>query len=325
MQKILTVLVAFGVAVAGGAVAPSLVTADESSGTTISSCTTISEPGHYTLGGDLTNATEGSCLQIASGNVTIDGAGHTVAGSGNGTAIDVSADDELRQEPYQNVTVRDVRLESWEKGISLVKTQNSTISRVEITNATTGVELTRNAVNNVVENNTITNTEDGVLVVTIDKLDTGTNYIRQNDITNNTDAVDVTATTQEVVVEYNDLSGNKNGVHVHVPHACIPGDEGSELVLIHQNDLGSNSAHGVFNEDGDGIHAERNYWGASDGPSSSEDPDAPFEGASSSDIANGSGSAVNEDPNYFAHTNVHYYPYLEEPPADAGVQNETAA
>lgn len=325
MQKILAVLAAAGVTLVGGLVGPSLVTADTTSEHTIDRCTTISEPGHYTLGENVTNTTKKSCLQIESGDVVLDGAGHTLAGSGNGTAIDVSANEEPGQKAYQNVTVRDVRIESWETGVSFVNTQNSTLSRVEITNATTGVELTRNAVNNVVENNTITNTNDGVLVVTIDKLDTGTNYIRHNDITNNTDAVDVTATTQKVIVELNDLSENENGVHVHVPHACIPGDEGSELVLIHQNDLGSNSAHGVFNEDGDGIHAERNYWGASDGPSSSEDPDAPFMGASSDDIANGSGSAVNEDPNYFAHTNVHYYPYLEEPPADAGVQNETAA
>ncbi|WP_416840441.1 right-handed parallel beta-helix repeat-containing protein [Haloferax sp. DFSO52] len=544
MRKILAVLVAVGVTFAGGMAVPALVTADATSGQTITKCTTISEAGHYTLGQNLTSTAGESCLQIESSDVVLDGAGYSLSGGGNGVAIDVSANEVRAQDTYQNVTVRDVRLESWETGVSLVNTRNATISGIEVTNTTTGVEvgntsvlrpgypasadgttirestfvgnedgviikisegidvaenqfvdsqlgvnldesgtedidITQNAVENstikvsdgsgyepdisvksneiqdgtivirqadntsiannfvrttgtttagnpgivvgmtdgatvanntvtgsgtgilldtgtreasvknntvhdvgtgieiydsvdaTVQNNTITDTEtgvelsflatghtisgneirdndagislgryaennvieenriidnvDGVKISVLESVNGDANIVRGNDILDNTDGVDVFATVTPVVVESNNVSDNKNGVHVHSPAACYADSaEGAELVSVHGNDLRDNNAYGVINEDPDTLNATGNYWGASDGPSSANDSDAPFSDPVTGTLANGTGSAVSENPDDAGVTNVHFDSYRESPIDDVGVHEETA-
>jgi parallel beta-helix repeat protein len=141
MRKQLAVLLVVGVTLAGGMAVPPLVNADATSGTSITSCTTIYEPGHYTLAQDLTSGSGDTCVQIESGNVTLDGAGHSLDGGGDGVAVEVSAADVRSQDAYRNVTVRDVRLDSWETGVSLVNTRNATVSGIEATDTATGVEV----------------------------------------------------------------------------------------------------------------------------------------------------------------------------------------
>ncbi|QLG28519.1 hypothetical protein HUG10_13580 [Halorarum halophilum] len=72
--------------------------------------------------------------------------------------------------------------------------------------------------------------------------------------------------------------------------------------------------YGILNHDDDMVNATNNYWGASDGPSSpdGENVTDPVTG----EPANGSGMPVSEG--------VHFDPYLEQPPENAGVGNETA-
>ena len=71
-------------------------------------CTTVREPGVYALTGDA--AGTGTCLDVRAGDVVVDGAGHRLAGSGDGTGVLVapSAD---------GVRVRDLRVARWATGV----------------------------------------------------------------------------------------------------------------------------------------------------------------------------------------------------------------
>jgi hypothetical protein len=54
--------------------------------TQIDSCTTISSPGVYVLNRSI-NATTSPCINIISGDITFDGAGYSINGSGNAVAV----------------------------------------------------------------------------------------------------------------------------------------------------------------------------------------------------------------------------------------------
>lgn len=77
-----------------------------------------------------------------------------------------------------------------------------------------------------------------------------------------------------------------------------------------------NDAFGVFNQDRtdpeDVVDAEGNFWGAGNGPSSTEDPDAPFEDPFvPGSFADGDGDAVSEGATPGV-SNVHFTPFLGE-------------
>ncbi|QLG27482.1 right-handed parallel beta-helix repeat-containing protein [Halorarum halophilum] len=554
MRTILTILAIAGVVVTGTMVSPAVVTAQESDTQTITSCTTITEPGVYALGNDITNTSADSCIQIESGDVVLDGEGHSLTGDGDGVAVDVTAHEERNQDPYVNVTVRDLQVESWGTGLEFVNTRNATASDVTVTDADIGVRagsstahlpgydatahgttvvdstvrdvgygvvgeisndvevvdntvaeyddvgvrldvvsnssfsgneivgsnesrdaairlgatedpyddgshdnviesnrivdsivdvdlerdsVTRNrvvrndvtrggihvsgsrgpatrtvvagneltdssidvvlasgvtveenvltnpgaapdesirlndagpvtvrnnsitgastgiliehlskentvvdntvtdsdvgvtiqedSVNNTVEGNTIANNGNGVEISLVDSYEDGTNYVRGNDIVDNENGVFVEATDQPLVVESNQISDNENGIKVQASAVCSAGAEGAELLSVHGNTLADNAAYGVLNENGDVLNATGNFWGASDGPSSADDADAPFEDPVTGELANGSGTAVSEDPNAAGQSNVHFDSWLQQPPEDAGAGNESAS
>ena len=553
MRTILTILAIAGVVVTGTMVGPAVVTAQESDTQTITSCTTITEPGVYTVGNDITNASASPCIDIESGDVVLDGNGHTLTGDGDGAAVAAIAHEERTQDPYGNVTVRDLRVESWDTGVEFVVTQNATVTDVTVTDATVGVQVgnhsrarpgypgyahgttvtdstltgvdsgvavefsdrvevvdnavtdyedvgvrldvasdstvrgndvvaangsgtavvvgasisvfgdgthdnvvasnrivggdvevnldgdlvTRNrivrndivrgdisvgesrsapshtvvaansltdgtitvsfaanvtvednvltnpgeapeesillwdagqntvrnntitganvgirmenlaeentvvdntvtesdvgvrieedSVNNTVEGNSLVNNGNGVEVLLVDSYKDGTNYVRGNDIANNENGLLVEATDQPLVVESNHISDNENGIKVQASGVCSADAEGAELLSVHGNTLADNAAYGVLNGNRDVLNATGNFWGASDGPSSAEDADAPFEDPVTGELANGSGTAVSEDANAAGQSNVHFDSWLQQPPEDAGAGNESAS
>lgn len=60
--------------------------------------------------------------------------------------------------------------------------------------------------------------------------------------------------------------------------------------------LVGNREYGVRNDLEQVVDARFNYWGASNGPSSPPDPDAPFADPVTGRLADGSGDAVSESP-----------------------------
>lgn len=109
-------------------------TNDRSSSTVtpVESCGVIDEPGHYELTTDLES--NSTCIRIAAPNVTLDGNGHTITGTGAApdTAVLVRVTDGAF--PH-NVTVQNLTVEDWERGVAFRLVENASVRNVTATNA----------------------------------------------------------------------------------------------------------------------------------------------------------------------------------------------
>jgi nitrous oxidase accessory protein NosD len=139
MQRTVVALIAVSVVLAGVSVGPALAAQDDTADRTLNSCGTITEPGVYTLGADVQNGSAGACIQVEADDVVLDGAGHTVAGDGDGTGVAVNATTERAQDSYTNVTVRNLRVTSLTNGVAFVNTENTTVANLTATDLGTGV------------------------------------------------------------------------------------------------------------------------------------------------------------------------------------------
>lgn len=86
--------------------------------TPINACTTISLPGEYVLNSSIIESNAIRCINIASSNVTFDGAGYTIAGNGNTNSVGVSIISPDYSEGLINVSVKNLKLTDWGTGIS---------------------------------------------------------------------------------------------------------------------------------------------------------------------------------------------------------------
>jgi hypothetical protein len=139
MHRTVVALITVSVVLAGVSVGPAFAAQDDTADQTLNSCGTITEPGVYTLGSDLQNGSAGACLQIAASDVVLDGAGHTIAGDGDGTGVAVNATTERAQDSYTNVTVRNLRVTSLTNGVAFINTENTTVANLTATDLGTGV------------------------------------------------------------------------------------------------------------------------------------------------------------------------------------------
>ena len=109
----------------------------------IDNCGVIDEPGRYVLSSDIANGGQGdgftfasqSCVVVRSDDVVIDGRGHRIDALGNsdttGVAVAGSEGD-----PVENVTIRNVALTDWNRGIYFRHVENGTVRKVDLrTNA----------------------------------------------------------------------------------------------------------------------------------------------------------------------------------------------
>ncbi|MDS0281217.1 right-handed parallel beta-helix repeat-containing protein [Haloarcula onubensis] len=153
--------------------------------TTITGCTVIDESGHYRLAVNV--STDGTCIEITASDVVFDGQGHTINdidrnAGGNGIEVNVGATGRL-----SNVTIRDVRLTNWvwndfgsngiglrmervddasitdvtvvgsDHGIRLRNVTGTTITDTAVSQVNNhGIYMDRNADNNTLSSNTIT-------------------------------------------------------------------------------------------------------------------------------------------------------------------------
>ncbi|WP_148415044.1 nitrous oxide reductase family maturation protein NosD [Haloferax sp. KTX1] len=223
-------------------------------------------------------------------------------------------------------TVRNNTISGAETGVvmSQLATDN-TITANTITDTDVGVSLRSNSYNNTIEGNTLADNAIGVEVSFVDSTDDRANDIRGNDIMNNTDGIFVRALDRNLVVEGNDIRHNEHGITLRASAVCSPTAEGAAFVAVHDNRIANNTAYGVLNQNADVVNATSNYWGASDGPSSAADVDAPFADPETGTLANGSGAAVSEDPNSAGQSNVHFDAWLQQAPEDVGADNQSAA
>lgn len=76
--------------------------------TRIDACTTITEPGRYELAGDVTHDASGICVRVQASNVTLDGRGYAIRGTGASGTIGVSIDEASEHVVVRNLTVTGV-------------------------------------------------------------------------------------------------------------------------------------------------------------------------------------------------------------------------
>lgn len=146
MVVIVAVVAAMSVGVAG---------AQSASTTTVDSCVTIDSSGKYVLTQDITSTTESDegCITITTGNVTLDGAGHTVQGSGSGYGIYVDGS----ARAVTNVTVRNVQTSNWAVGVFYLGVDNGTIRGTIAEDNIEGIKLAQSDRNRLVDNTAYAN------------------------------------------------------------------------------------------------------------------------------------------------------------------------
>lgn len=110
--------------------------------TRIDSCTRITDPGTYVLTADVeddqsTRLSE-SCIRIATDDVVFDGNGHTIDGRGISDTRGVTA-------TGTNVTVRNVTVSDWDRGIYYRNVSGGTIRGANATANGYGIDLDRSS------------------------------------------------------------------------------------------------------------------------------------------------------------------------------------
>ncbi len=123
---------------------------------------TITSPGSYVLKNDITDSTLVTCIEIRASNVVVDGGGHLVDGTGTGDSIGISV---RNPEGVRNVTIRNIRVRDWERGVSLEGAVDSSVeSSVLEGNLFCGAVFYLNATGNTLAGCTVTGNGYGLVL-----------------------------------------------------------------------------------------------------------------------------------------------------------------
>jgi len=151
--------------------------------------------------GDLytfTNDISGSII-VEKDNIVVDGAGHTLQGTGNEIGIDLSG--------RTNVTVRDMNVKTFDYAIYLSSSSHITISGSNIADSSDGIWVSDSSSNNIFGNNMTGNVLEGIyLYVSSD------NNISGNNITTNTfDGIYLFSSANNTISR-NNIANNGDGI-----------------------------------------------------------------------------------------------------------------
>lgn len=134
----LSVLLVLGLTLAAGGGWTSLGQVGQQA-TPVETCTTIDEPGDYVLTADITDnkgtRLSQSCLLVTADDVVLDGQGHLVDGRG------ISDSTGVRVVGASNVTVLDLRLSDWNRGLHYRDVSSGTVREVVAKRNARGIDL----------------------------------------------------------------------------------------------------------------------------------------------------------------------------------------
>jgi hypothetical protein len=205
-------------------------------GVSVSDCLVVSEPGVYTLSGDVeAQAGDERCIRIESSDVVLDGAGHALVAGGatNEVGISVPGDGTV-----SNLTVTDLTVRGFaEFGVAAPYVENLHISNVVVTRITDGPGMLVGGRDIVIEDVVSRLTQgDGLLV-----LDSSSVTV-QRSIFQNTNGSGVQA------VNVTDLSVRENALDFNLLAGLVvsSGDGGATDVVIAGNALTHNGGVGVL-------------------------------------------------------------------------------
>jgi len=132
-------------------------------------------------------------------NVVINGAGHTLQGTGVETGIDLSG--------RTNVTIQNMVIKTFDDALYLYSSNQIAISGTYVTDSTDGVRVSDSSNNSIYENNITGNSYEGIYILT-----SSNNTISENNITANTgDGVYLWGSSNNTIFE-NNISNNWWGI-----------------------------------------------------------------------------------------------------------------
>jgi parallel beta-helix repeat protein len=122
----------------------------------ISDCTYINLPGEYILTQDIISDSF-SCINICSEDVIFDGAGHTIYGICQEYSRGVSLPGVNCSMGVQQVTVKNLTVTGWDKGISVFSSSNINLINNNVSNNNYGIYLSYSNYNTLSSNNVSNN------------------------------------------------------------------------------------------------------------------------------------------------------------------------
>lgn len=136
----------------------------------IDGSTTITEPGTYTLTTDIEQG-EGTrlsetCIRIEADDVVLDGAGHTVDGWGTSDTTGIGV---YGWATRRNVTIKNLTVTDWNRGVFFANVQNGRVRNVEAANNSYGISF-ENVRDSALEGTT---TRNNLIGIALDQRSTG--------------------------------------------------------------------------------------------------------------------------------------------------------
>jgi parallel beta-helix repeat protein len=196
----------------------------------------------YTFTADVSEA-----IQIEANDIVVDGAGRTVQGTGTGTGIIVGNPPDLPI--VYNVTLRNMRITSFQGGILLRYCLNCSILGVNITLITSeGISVYQSSNGKVAGNQVSAQTAS----IRLDQAHN--NNISRNNATDSYDGVEIWSSQNNSIVE-NNITGNSWGIRL---------SDSSNNKIFHNNFF--NNTHQVYLDNegkdiwDDGFPSGGNYW-----------------------------------------------------------------
>jgi parallel beta-helix repeat protein len=239
----------------------------------------------YTFTDDI----QGSII-VEKDNIVLDGAGHTLQGTGEEIGIDLS----LRT----NVIIQNMKIRTFYYAVYLSSSSHVTISGTNITDSTDGILVSDSSNNCVYENNIAGNAYEGIYILT-----SSNNAISENNITVNTgDGVYLWGSSNNTIVG-NIISNNWWGVASYYS---------SNNRIFHNNFINNpsqaSSESSVDIWDG-GYPSGGNYWSDYTGIDEKSGPNQDLPGS----------DGIGDTPYYIDENNQDRYPLMKT--HDIGIQN----
>jgi parallel beta-helix repeat protein len=251
-----------------------------------------------TLTGNITSNADG--IIVERNNVTIDGAGYTILGSGIGNGFTLHGTD--------CVTIKDAKVTNFFEGIDLDRSSGNSISGNTITNNEFGIYFDYSCNNNSVSENNIANNMDGILLGSSNN----NNGLSGNNITNNREGV-ILGSSDNNSVNGNNIASNGGGIWL---------DYSSNNNTIYHNNFMNNAGQaysaGSTNVWDDGYPSGGNYWSDYLG---NDTCGGPYQNQTGSD-------GIGDTPYIINVLNADHYPLMKPYPwaaHDVGVTSVTAS